>query len=504
MQLAQCGRFSTPNAADASKYGRWRLTCNALLQRGAASSDEANRPAMADTLTETPFVPETVTPPDKPLGLVRGLFQMVENPLFVWPKAMYENPYHGVRWLGRTFHYLRAPDHMKAVFLDHVDVFEKSPFQRRLVRPATGDGLLSAVGEHWRFQRRAASPAFRIDALRALVPAFATSAAATVERFRSMGGHAPVDVMSQMQHATLDVIVETMLGGEDPGFRYESVAQSVTDYMEVMGHPDMFDMFGAPAWMPRPWAQKGRRAAAGLKQAAVDALDRRRASGEPRNDLLGLLLAARDPETGRGLSDVELRDNIVTFIGAGHETTALALTYSLYLIANAPEVQERLLAEVRRVAGDQPVDAAMVDAMPVHEQVIKEAMRLYPPVALIDRMPKEDIRIGDVEMKKGDLVFALIYVMHRHRMLWDRPEVFDPDRFSAERSEGRHRFQYMPFGAGPRICIGMKFAYMEAIAILATLVRSLRFRPNPAFRVTPNIRITLRPEGGMKLFVEAR
>ena len=459
---------------------------------------------MADTLSATPFVPETVTPPDKPLGLVRGLFQMIENPLFVWPKAMYQNPYHGVRWLGRTFHYLRSPDHMKAVFLDHVDVFEKSPFQRRLVKPATGDGLLSAVGEHWKLQRRAASPAFRVEALRALTPAFAASAAATVERLRAAGASAPGDVMCQMQHATLDVIVETMLGGEDPGFRYETVAGSVTDYMESMGHPDLLDMFGAPPWLPRPWAQKGRRAAAGLKQAAVDALQRRRSSGSLRNDLLGLLLAARDPETGRGLSDVELRDNIVTFIGAGHETTALALTYSLYLIANAPDVQDRLLAEVERVAGGEPIDAAMVEVMPYCEQVIKEAMRLYPPVALIDRTPKEDIRIGDIEMKKGDLVFALIYIMHRHTRLWDRPEVFDPDRFSPQRSEGRHRFQYMPFGAGPRICIGMKFAYMEAIAILATLVRALRFGPNPNFRVVPNIRITLRPEGGMPLFVQAR
>ncbi len=451
-----------------------------------------------------PFVPETVTPPARPLGLVRGLLQMVDNPLHVWPRAMYENPYHGVRWLGRTFHYMRGPNHMKAIFLDHVDVFEKSPFQRRLVRPATGDGLLSAVGEHWKFQRRAASPAFRIDALRALVPAFSASAAATVERFKAAPVGVTVDVMSQMQHATLDVIVETMLGGEDPGFRYDRVSQSVSDYMESMGHPDMLDMFGAPAWVPRPWAQRGRHAAAGLKQAAVNALERRRAAGSEQTDLLGLMMAARDPETGQGLSDVELRDNIVTFIGAGHETTALALTYSLYLIANAPEVQDRLLAEVRAVAGDAPVDAGMVEAMPFHEQVIKEAMRLYPPVALIDRMATRDFRLDDIEMKKGDLVFALIYVMHRHKLLWDRPEIFDPDRFSPERSAGMQRFQYMPFGAGPRICIGMKFAYMEAVAILATLVRSLRFRPNPDFRVVPNIRITLRPEGGMPLFVEPR
>jgi cytochrome P450 len=416
---------------------------------------------------------------------------------------MYENPYHGVRWLGRTFHYFRQPDHMKAVFLDHADVFRKSPFQKKLLGPAVGDGMLTAEGEHWKFQRRAASPAFRIDALRALVPAFSASAEATVERMKASGA-GTVDVMGEMQHATLDVIVETILGGVDPNFGHDRMAKTVSDYIETMGKPDMLDMFGAPGWLPRPWGGKGRRAAGGLKKSAVDAIERRRKSGAQRKDLLGLLLAARDPETDKGLSDEELRDNVVTFIGAGHETTALTLTYTLYLIANTPEVQDRLLREVRDACGDRTIDAAMVDAMPFHEQVIKEAMRLYPPVAIIDRMANADIDLGAIKVQKGDLAFALVYIMHRHKLLWEHPERFDPDRFSEERSEGRPRFQYMPFGAGPRICIGMKFAYMEAVAILATLVRALRFRPNPAHRIEPNIRITLRPEGGMPLYVEKR
>ena len=459
---------------------------------------------MADTLNDTSFVPQTVTPPTKPLGMVRGLLQMIANPLYVWPQAMYENPYHGVRWIGRTFHYFRQPEHMKAVFLDHPDIFRKSQFQKKLVGPALGEGLLTSEGEHWKFQRRAASPAFRIDKLRALAPAFASSAEATVERMKAKAKAGAIDVMSEMQHATLDVIVETILGGADPNFGFDRIATTVEDYIQTMGKPDMLDMFGTPNWVPRPWGGKGRRAAEGLKQSAVNAIERRRASGETRNDLLGLLLAAQDPETGKGLSDDELRDNVVTFIGAGHETTALTLTFSLYLIANAPEIQDRLLREALDVCGDKPVDAAMIDAMPFHEQVIKEAMRLYPPVAIIDRVAHEDIDLGDVQVKKGDFAFALIYIMHRHKKLWDHPERFDPDRFSEERAKSIPRFQYMPFGAGPRICIGMKFAYMEAISILATLVRELRFLPNPAHTVEPNIRITLRPERGMPLFVEAR
>ncbi len=459
---------------------------------------------MPDTHHMPDFIPQTVTPPDKPLPLVRGLLQMIANPLYVWPKSMYQNPYHGVKWIGRTFHYFRKPEHMKAVFLDHADIFRKSQFQKKLVGPALGEGLLTSEGEHWKFQRRAASPAFRIDALRALVPAFSLSAQDTIERINAMPVGQPVDVMQEMQHATLDVIVETILGGSDPEFGYDRMARIVSDYIENMGKPDMLDMFGTPPWVPRPWGGKGRRRAVELQKSAVNAINRRRASGAERKDLLGLLLAARDPETHRGLSDIELRDNVVTFIGAGHETTALTLTFALYLIANTPDVQDRLLREVLDVCGDKPIDAMMVEDLVYTEQVIKEAMRLYPPVSIIDRVAMEDIDLGDAKVKKGDFAFNLIYVMHRHETLWDRPELFDPDRFAPDRAKALHRFQYMPFGAGPRICIGMKFAYMEAVAMLATLVRGLRFLPNADHKVEPNIRITLRPEGGMPLFVERR
>lgn len=462
---------------------------------------------MPDTFTDAAagalFVPDTAIPPEHPVGTVRALFGMIDNPLKVWPRIMYAEPYHAARWMGRHFHYFRSPDHVRAMLHEHPDVFAKSPFQKRLLGPAVGEGLLSAMGEHWKFQRRAASPAFRIDALKALVPAFSDAAEAVTQRLLAQGG-STADIMGEMQHATLDVILETILGGADPGFQPQRVARSVSDYVEVMGKPDMLDMLGAPNWIPRPWAEKGRRAARQLQAAAVGAIARRKASGEERPDLLGLLLAARDPESGRGFTDIELRDNVVTFIAAGHETTALTLTYALYLIANSPDIQDRLAREARDVCGDGAVTADMLDGLVFHEQVIKEAMRLYPPVAIIDRIATSDLKVGDIDVKAGDMAFAMIYVMHRHEKLWDRPEAFDPDRFAPERAKGLHRFQFMPFGAGPRICIGLKFAYMEAIAILATMVRSVRFLPCPDYRLSPNIRITLRPEQGMPLRVEAR
>jgi cytochrome P450 len=241
-----------------------------------------------------------------------------------------------------------------------------------------------------------------------------------------------------------------------------------------------------------------------MRRAAMSALARRRQSGEQRGDLLGQMLAARDPETGTRLSDEELRDNIVTFIAAGHETTAVALTWTLYLIANDAETQQRLVEEVRSVAGDAPLSAAHVEQLVFHEQVIKEAMRLYPPVALLQRRAVRDVDLGPVSLNAGEEAVCLIYCMHRNKRVWDQPEFFIPERFAPETSSGRHRFAYMPFGGGPRICIGMKFAYLEAAAILASLVRRLHFAPNPAHPIKPILRVTMRPQGGMPLYVSPR
>jgi cytochrome P450 len=222
------------------------------------------------------------------------------------------------------------------------------------------------------------------------------------------------------------------------------------------------------------------------------------------SDLLGDLIAARDPETGRGLTDEELVDNILTFIGAGYETTAVALTWALYLIASAPEVQARLLEEATRVLGDRRITSEDLSQLTFHDQVIKETMRLYPPVAALQRRAIADTDLGPAQVQSGDEVVCLTYVMHRSRRLWDRPEAFDPDRFSPERSKDRHRFAYIPFGAGPRICIGAQFATMEMVAMLSTWVRRFTFEPAPGLAPLPRLRLTLRPDRPMRLTVRAR
>jgi cytochrome P450 len=204
------------------------------------------------------------------------------------------------------------------------------------------------------------------------------------------------------------------------------------------------------------------------------------------------------------MSDEDLRDNIITFISAGHETTALALTWALYLISNHRPTEERLLEEIGAVAGDAPIAAEHIERLTFTKQVVQEAMRLFPPVAILPRAAEVDTVIGDIRVKAGTTLLIPIYALHRHRTLWKDPDRFDPDRFGTENASARHRFAYLPFGGGPRICIGMSFAMIEATAMLATFIRGARFLHDPTHQIRPLVRITMRPQGGMPMQVTAR
>ncbi|MGE0233055.1 MAG: cytochrome P450, partial [Flavobacteriaceae bacterium] len=218
-------------------------------------------------------------------------------------------------------------------------------------------------------------------------------------------------------------------------------------------------------------------------------------------DLLDHMIAAGDPETGRRMSPRDLLHNMQFFIVAGHETTALALSWSLFLLANAPEVQEAARAQASRVLGDRAAGAGDLDAMPLIEQILEEAMRLYPPVGLLARNVLAPDRLYDREIEPGDTVFLNLYALHRHRLLWDQPAAFDPSRFDAARAAARDRYTFLPFGAGPRICVGANFAMMQARIILATLLARFRFTPAGA-APAPVMHMTIRPEPGVLLRAE--
>lgn len=232
--------------------------------------------------------------------------------------------------------------------------------------------------------------------------------------------------------------------------------------------------------------------------------ERRRAQGEPANDLMQRLIAARDPESGRAMDEQQLVDNLLTFYLAGHETTAKALTWTLYLVARSPEWAAVLEEEIARVTGGAAVGAEHVERLVAVQQVLKESMRLYPPVPIMSRQSVADATLDGNAIRPGTSVLIPIYAIHRHARRWENADSFDPHRFAPGREAALARYQYMPFGAGPRVCIGRSFAMIEATAILATLLQGARFAMAGGREPSPVAGVTLIPAGGLRLRVSTR
>jgi cytochrome P450 len=312
-----------------------------------------------------------------------------------------------------------------------------------------------------------------------------------------------IDAGHEMMRLTFDIIVETMLSGRG-SIDVARVEHSMRDFLESTGWLAALSAIHAPTWTPFPGKWRAERAHGYLRAMVGERIAERRRTGERREDLLSLMLDATDPETGLGLDDQDVADNLLTFIAAGHETTALALTWSFYLLSRHPDVEQRVLEEIAAVTGGAPLEAGQVGSLAYTRQVIAESMRVYPPVAMIVRQPNRTLNIGGVAITPDDNVFIPIYAIHHHAKLWDEPDRFDPARFSPEAVKARHRYAYLPFAAGPRICIGMGFALLEAAAILGTLLPSFRLTAAPDFVPTPKLRVTMRPAEGMTMRIDAR
>jgi cytochrome P450 len=306
-----------------------------------------------------------------------------------------------------------------------------------------------------------------------------------------------------MTHATFDVISSTLLPSAEETVA-SVFARSMRTFQQAAGWGIFFASAGLPAWLPRPGMLSSARAVAALRRATHKVLDERRAVADSRDDLLHRLVQARDPETGRSMDDTRLVDNLLTFYLAGHETTARALAWTLYLLARSPEWTALLEEEIAAVTGGAPIEAAHIERLVLVQQVLKESMRLYPPAPLLARQAIEDIELGGERIRRGMSVVMPVYAIHRHTRRWSNPDVFDPSRFSPEKEAAIERYQYLPFGAGPRICIGMAFAMMEATAMLATMLQHARFSPVQGRDPYPVARVTLVPRGGVALSVATR
>lgn len=455
--------------------------------------------------TPTPeTLPVTVPAPPAPLGFWGSYRAARRNVLEVIPVPAYHEPVvtggRGAGWIM-----VMDPPWLEHILGTRETIYPKSAATLRILKPREGDSLLTTDRATWRWQRRAMAPVFQSRNLQGIAPAMTRAAEAAAARIGSAAANGPVDVYREMVATTCDVICAAALSDREAIDR-QQITTGITSFVTNIARVSLLDVLGAPRWIPR----LGQILAAGgpAMDAIMDRVIEARLSAGPSDppDMLDALVAARDADTGRAMDAVELRNNLLALITAGHETTALALTWSLYLLAFDPEVQRR----ARTVAQDVLRDGAAGSAATADDlqrlgfvrQIIEEALRLYPPAAFLSRRATQHDRIAERPVRPGTLVLLPTYALHRHALLWERPGAFEPARFAPAAARSRHRFSFLPFGAGPRACIGASFAMMEAQIILSTLLSRLSFDLPSGFRPRPQMWLTLRPAGGMPLIVE--
>ena len=407
-----------------------------------------------------------------------------------------------MHFLGRRVLLFAHPDAVEEILLKKHRLYGKQTPGYARMREFMGNGLLTSEGAFWRRQRRIAQPAFHRKRISGFADAMVRAAADRIEDWeRAAETGRVVDVAEDMMAVTLRIVGETLLSS-DPTDRAQEIAAAIDAVLH--GATERINRPGAlPLSVPTRANRRYRRAAETLDRLVFGLIEARR-RGERRDDLLQMLLEARDEETGERMNDQQLRDEVMTMFLAGHETTANMLTWTLYLLSKAPAYARRVVAEAQAVLGDRNPSFEDVAKLTFTKQVLQESMRVLPPVWAIGRSPEEDDVVQGVTVPKGTLVFLICYVTHRHPDFWEKPEVFDPDRWTPERVARQHRAQYFPFAAGPRMCIGSGFAMMEAQLMLPMFLRRYRFDLVPSHRVEKETLITMRPRFGMRMTLHPR
>jgi len=440
-------------------------------------------------------LPARVALVNQPLGLLRSLAMARRNVLSIIPEIAVKQPMVSGK-MGKRWHMVMDPTAIREMLLDRVDDYPKSLVTKNPLRPAIGESLFIAEGAHWRWQRRAVAPAFSHRNMLNLSPIMTAAAQRSADRIAAAGPRA-INMLDEMVTSTFDVISDVTFSGGG-GFDRDAVHRAIDDYIAEAGKLSLFDILGLPDWLPRPGRAMSGRALKDMKRIADGAIDARAERGPSDTpDLLDLLLDGTDPKTKRQMNTAELRDNLLTFIVAGHETTALTLSWALYLMGFDQAVQQKARAEAQTVLQGRAATGADVENLPYIRQIIDETLRLYPPAGVISRTAQRNDTLCGREVRPGDTVMVPIYALGRHQQLWDQPDVFDPDRFKDRKAIDR--YAYLPFGDGPRICIGASFAQQEAVIILATLLSRFRFTPVAGKSPEPVMILTLRPEGGVWL-----
>src|SRR4030081_1639369 len=422
-------------------------------------------------VTRRPLVPPVPPRASDTMTVFGRMAAMRNNPIGSWSHRSYEEEIVHGRFFGRSSFVVNAPDAIRHVLVDNYENYVRTPAAIRVLRPVLGDGLLIAEGRAWKHQRRTLAPAFTPRAVATLVPHMVAATDETIAKLKETGA-APADLRKAMQRMTLEIAGRTMFSFEmsrhGPALR-----DFVMEYGTRLARPHFLDIM-LPAGWPSPQDFSRARFRKRWTGFVAMLMAERRAAGKPEGapprDLFDLMGAARDPETGESFADEQLGDQVATMILAGHETTATALFWSLYLVALDPATQDQLAAEVQGVTVNGALD---IERLKFTRAVVDETMRLYPPAFLIARAAAAPDTIAGMLVKKNDIVLVAPWLLHRHEKLWRDPNAFIPSRFMPP-APPPDRFAYLPFGVGARVCIGAHFALVEATLALAKMIGAFR------------------------------
>lgn len=407
-----------------------------------------------------------------------------------------------VPFMGVNTYAVSHPDHFKHILQDNNRNYRRNTFFNAIVKEMLGLNLFTADGDEWLSRRRLMQPAFHRQRIAGFAGLMTECTGEMLARWERVPAGQVLAMDQEMMALTLRIAGRALFS-VDLSRESSALGDAFTDLSEYVNYR-FGQPFPPPRWVPTRRNRLTNRAAATIDRTIAAMIRERRASGADQPDLLGMLMQARDADTGQGMTDAELHNEIGTMMFAGHETTATALTWTFYLLSQNPDVERRLHAEVDAALGGRIPTMADLPNLPYARRVIDEALRLYPPAWGVTRQSVDEDELGGYRIPADASVSLIIINVHHDPRFWDDPERFDPDRFTPERAEGRPAFAYLPFGAGPRLCIGNQFALTEAHLVLAAVAARFALRLVPGHPVKPNPIFVLRTSNGLPMTLVRR
>ncbi len=454
---------------------------------------------------ESLFRPPCPKPLSPLMGLVRSIASGEGDLLSLLPKDAYEVDIGTLGYSRRSIIIVNKPEYTRHVMTDAIDIFPKNDLMKGALAPLVGDSLFVSDGETWQRQRKMVEPAFSFirlgnafHAMQAAVDQFQD----TLTKRSESGETFSLDF--SMSHLTADIICRTMFSKSLESDVAMDVFESFSLFERSVSNVKLSQLIFGKAWSDIKQTDEVLAACKRIREQLGVLIDESIVNEAAADGLARAVVDARDENTGEGFTRDELIDQLGVFFLAGHETTASVLTWAFFIIASRPEVAQRIRDEVDQAVGENKIGFDDIKKLPYTRNVFRETLRLYPPLTFIPRVAAESCKIGKQKIKRGAMIMIAPWAIHRHRKLWDEPELFDPDRFSQEREGNIVRGSYIPFGQGPRVCAGATFAQIESTLILASIVRAFDFELFDKEKVKPVARLTTRPKHEIQCRVKKR